>query len=137
MRARSQSAAEKGEQSSRYNIAIVLTRTHRIVKEKDFNTVIGKGRFVTTPFFLLKYTHNNLAHSRYGFVVSKKVSKKATERNKAKRRLRAIVRTSPQITIKGYDVVFVVKKGIVTAQFNEIKSTTRDALEKALPSPRH
>lgn len=88
-----------------------------------------------TPFFLLKYARNGLAHNRYGFVVSKKVSKKATERNKAKRRLRDIVRTSPQSAIQGYDVVFVVKKGIVAARFDEIKNITRNALKKALPFP--
>ena len=89
-----------------------------------------------TPLFLLKYIRTGLLHSRYGFVVSKKVSKKATERNKAKRRLRDIVRTSPKIAMQGYDVVFVVKKEIVAAPFDVIKKTARDALEKALSSSR-
>lgn len=92
--------------------------------------------FVATPFFLLKYTRNGLPYNRYGFVVSKKVSKKATDRNKAKRRLRDIVRTSPQSNKKGYDAVLVVKKGIVQARFSEIKNAARSALEKAFPSPR-
>lgn len=87
-----------------------------------------------TPFFLLKYARNNLPYSRYGFVVSKKASKNATERNKAKRRLRDIVRTGPYITIKGYDAVFVVKKEIVHAPFSEIKNASQEAFKKAFSS---
>lgn len=111
----------------------MLTRTQRIVKEKDFNAVLGKGRFVATPLFLLKYIRNNYEHDRYGFVVSKKVSKKAAERNKAKRMLRAIVQKNPYTAAQGRDMVFVVKKGIVNAQFDEIKEATLASLKKILP----
>ena len=113
----------------------MLTRTRRIVKEKEFTAVLGRGRFVPTPFFLLKYINNDRAYDRYGFVVSKKVSKKATERNKAKRRLRAIVQKNPYAAAEGRDIVFVVKRGMVSAQFNEIKNTALTALKKTLPPP--
>ncbi|MBI5913157.1 ribonuclease P protein component [Candidatus Azambacteria bacterium] len=112
----------------------MLTRTRRIVTEKDFNAVLGRGRFVATPFFLLKYIRNNSAKDRYGFVVSKKVSKKATERNKAKRRLRAIVQKNPHVAAQGRDMVFVAKKGIIDAQFNDIKEAVFASLKKILPT---
>lgn len=112
----------------------MLTRTRRIAKEKDFNTILGRGRFVATPFFLLKYTNNDLAYDRYGFVVSKKVSKKATERNKAKRRLRAIAQKNPYTAAHGRDMVFVVKKEIVHAPFNAIQEAALAAFKKITTS---
>lgn len=113
----------------------MLTRTQRIVKEKDFNSVLRKGGFVATPFFLLKYIRNKKTYNRYGFVVSKKVSKKATERNKAKRRLRAIVQKTPYDAAQGSDVVFVVKKTIVGAPFCKIEEAALASLKKIFLSP--
>lgn len=110
----------------------MLIRTRRVVKEEDFNAVLGRGRFVTTPFFLLKYIRNNSENDRYGFVVSKKVSKKATERNKIKRRLRAIIQKTEHKAQQGRDIVFMVKKAAVTASFGEIKEETLGALKKIL-----
>lgn len=110
----------------------MLIRTRRVVKEKDFHAVLGRGRFVTTPFFLLKYIRNDSENDRYGFVVSKKVSKKATERNKIKRRLRAIIQKTTQEARQGRDMVFVVKKAAGAASFGEIEDATRGALKKTL-----
>ena len=110
----------------------MLIRTQRVVKEKDFNAVLGRGRFVTTPFFLLKYIRNDRGSNRYGFIVSKKVSKKATERNKVKRRLRAIIQKTTKEAQRGCDMVFVVKKGATTASFGELQEATLGALKKTL-----
>lgn len=49
-------------------------------------TVIGKkGKILKDSYFLLNVMPNCLLYSRYGIVVSKKVSAKATERNRIKR----------------------------------------------------
>ena len=94
--------------------------------------MLGRGRFVTTPFFLLKYIRNNRENDRYGFIVSRKVSKKATERNKVKRRLRAIIQKTAKEGQRGCDMVFVVKKGATVASFGELQEATLGALKKTL-----
>jgi len=53
-------------------------------------------------------------------VVGKVVSKKATERNRIKRKLRYILR--PLIKDLNYDIVIIAKKGIVSAKFKDVKS---------------
>jgi len=51
------------------------------------NFVGKKGRILKTPFFLVKIFPSTLGFSRFGAVVSSKTSKKATERNRLKRRV--------------------------------------------------
>lgn len=92
---------------------------------------MGRGRYVVTPLFLLKYAPNTLSHHRYGFVVSTKVSKKAPERNAIKRRMRAIARAYKSGEKKGYDMAFIVKKEAVGASFQELRGIMEGAMRKA------
>lgn len=91
---------------------------------------MGRGRYVATPLFLLKYVPNALAHNRYGFVVSTKVSKKSPVRNTIKRRMRAIARAQEEAAGGGYDMAFIVKKEIVGRSFQEIREMMQGAMQK-------
>ncbi len=66
---------------------------------------------------------------RFGFIVSKKISTKAHERNKVKRILREIVRKNI-FRMKGRDYVIVAKSGILHAKHDMIE----DELEKVIGS---
>ncbi len=63
-------------------------------------------------------------------IVSKKISVKATIRNKVKRRIRAsILGLLPQVVV-GADVVIVSLKGIERQEFLAIKTTIADLFKK-------
>lgn len=109
----------------------MLTSPHRILETKDFKQVFQKGRSVFDPLFLLRYTRRDEQISRFGFVISTKVSKKAVQRNKIKRRLREITRKEPLFLENGYDYVFIVKKPSVNAPFKQFKKAVLEALVKA------
>jgi ribonuclease P protein component len=111
---------------------MVLTTPQKLVKEKEIRSVLGKGRFITTPFFLLKYKPNNNRAHRYGFVVSKKVSQSAVVRNKVKRRMKEIVRARAGTHLHTYDVVVVARKASASAAFAELKSNLTAALHRAI-----
>jgi len=108
----------------------VLQKENRLKKEKDFRVVLGRGRYVVTPLFLLKYIPNTLSYNRYGFVVSTKVSKKSPVRNTIKRRMRAIAKKNEKKGIQGHDIAFIVKKEIVGRSFQEIQEIMAEALQK-------
>ncbi len=108
----------------------MLKKAYRITKESEFRAVRLKGRIITTPFFLLQYKKNDKKNSRIGFVVSKKVSQNATERNTIKRRMREIVRGYPEILRRGYDVVCIAKKQIGALSFQKMKEEMRTALHR-------
>ena len=64
---------------------------------------------------------NSLKGSRFGFVVSKKVSSKATIRNKIKRRLRKAVFNTLKGAGKSVDAVIVSLPKIKEKKFSEIQ----------------
>ena len=63
-----------------------------------------------TPYFVLKIARNNLSYNRYGFIVGKKIDKRAVGRNRLKRRFRAGVETLSHELASGYDILFLLKK---------------------------
>lgn len=64
---------------------MALNKKNRLKNKRDFDDVFKKGRSIKGSFLFIKYLKNKLNLSRFGFVVSAKVAKKAVERNKLRR----------------------------------------------------
>lgn len=77
---------------------------------------------VVTPFFIMRYKKNTLSHLRVAVVVSKRVDKRATVRNKIKRKFLDVIHTSMKEHTLPYDVVFYVRP----------KAVMLDNLEKTI-----
>jgi len=65
---------------------------------------------ISASFFDLKIRGNGKLISRFGFVVSKRIDKRATERNRIKRKLRSCIEQNLDKITGGYDFLFVVRK---------------------------
>lgn len=109
----------------------MLPKQNRLRKKKDFEKVLKEGRWITNSLLFLKWTFNNLKVSRFGFVVSKKISKKSTLRNKIKRRLREIIRRELPKIKTGIDGVFISKTGLEKKGFQQLEETVSKILTKA------
>lgn len=109
----------------------MLPKLNRLKKKKDFDKVFKKGGGWKEDFLYLKSVANNLKTSRFGFVVSKKFSKKNTLRNKIKRRLRELVRIKLSQIKKGQDVVIVVIPGFGMKDFWELEEIIIKLFKKA------
>ena len=59
----------------------MLAKINRIKKKKDFEVIFKNSKSLKNNLFILKVAKNNLGLNRFGFVVSLKISKKATVRN--------------------------------------------------------
>ena len=99
----------------------MLASANRIKKSKDFGAVFKNSKNLKTRLFVLKTKRNNLGLNRFGFVVSQKVSKKATVRNKVKRRLAAAVKSEIERIRTGTDLVIIALPGIEGEKFSIIK----------------
>ncbi len=108
----------------------MLKKEFRLRKQKDFENVFNKGVYFSEKLLILKAVENSLSFSRFGFVVSKKISKKAVERNRIKRLMSEIIRLSQEKIKPGFDIVFISKVGIVGKNFEEIKETMEKLLKK-------
>ena len=90
----------------------MLEKKNRITKKKDFDSIFKTGKGFKQGLLYLKTKKNNLDSSRFGFIVSKKFSKKAVERNKIKRRLREIIRKELPKIKKPIDVIIIINPGL-------------------------
>jgi len=97
------------------------------VTKKIFNEIIKKGVSFSSNFFIFKFiSHKD--EPRYAFVVPKKISKKATIRNKIKRRGYNIIKPLP---IKNSSGIFFYKKRGLKASYEELKNEIIFILKKA------
>lgn len=108
----------------------MLAKNNRLHKETEIKSLIQQGQTFFLPQFVIKYRKNTEKESRFTFVVSTKVDKKAIVRNRIKRQLRAAVQELlPQI-IPGFDVIIIVKKSALDLEFSEIVKQLQFALSK-------
>ena len=99
----------------------MLPQRHRLKRKKDIERVFKNGRGFKEDFLILKVVKNNLNYPRFAFIVSQKVSKKATLRNKIRRRLSELVRLKIKKIKKGIDGVLLAAPGLEEKDFWEIE----------------
>ena len=110
----------------------MLAREYRLTKEGEFELVKTKGKRLDTPLFTLLFLRRAAkGFPRFGFIVSTKISKKASIRNKVKRALREGVRHNIVCIKKGYDCVFLAKKPLAREYTQQIIAEVRKALSRA------
>jgi ribonuclease P protein component len=109
----------------------MLKRIYRVTKEKEFQAVYRRGKFKSTALFSVHFLPNRYDFSRIGIVVSKKISKKATDRNLIKRRVREVMKDLQPTTLSHYDIVIAVKKPALEKSFEEVKNELTILLTKA------
>jgi ribonuclease P protein component len=109
----------------------VLAKENRLKKKTDFDFVFNKGKGLKKDFLFLKSVKNNLSITRFGFIVSKKVSNRAVVRNKARRRMSKVAQENLPKIKKGMDIVIVAGPQIKDKEFKEIKEKQEDLFLKS------
>jgi len=92
---------------------MALAKHLRLSKKKDFKAVIERGRRAYGKLITLIVLENGLTNRRFGIIISSKVSKKAVERNKIRRRIVEIIRVYSNSLIEGFDAVILTKPDIL------------------------
>ncbi len=78
---------------------------------EEFEHVFRHGKAHHTKYFIFRVFRRPAERTRVAIVVSKKVSAKATERNRLRRRIREYIRRS-ESAIQGRDIIIQTKQGI-------------------------
>lgn len=108
----------------------MLPKKFRLTKKKDFEKIFRKGECLTEKIFVLKAAENGLDYSRFGFIVSLKVSKKATVRNRIRRQIQESIRMNIGGIKNGFDIIILAKPIIKNKPYKEISSIIKSALKK-------
>jgi ribonuclease P protein component len=108
----------------------MLPKVNRIRKKKDFETIFKNSKSFKNNLFIFKIANNSLGLNRFGFVVSQKVYKKATVRNKVRRRLMEAIKSQMGSIKNGTDLVLIALSGIEKKEFSEIREAINSALSK-------
>lgn len=109
----------------------MLPSEHRLRLEKDIKTLFAKGKSVFGLMIGMKYQPNKHKVSRFAVVAGVKVSKKAGDRNRIKRQLRAIIHEMLPHIKPGYDVLLFAKKEAVGKTSEELRIQVATSFKKA------
>lgn len=101
---------------------------HRLKKKKQFAYIYKKGKRISNKFLTLFVIPSKYNSYKIGYSVSKKIGK-ATVRNKVKRRLKEIVRTS-DFAKNYFNYVLMAREGIENLEFLELKKQVKDIFSK-------
>ena len=76
-------------------------------------------------------------HPRFAFIVSNKISKRATVRNLIKRRLREAVRRTAITKVPNADIILIAKSTLVNTPFSEVSATLQNQLNQCFQPVRN
>jgi len=110
---------------------VALKRAVRLRKSGDFQRVRRQGRSISSRLLILAWSPNDVARLRIGFVVSKRISKHAVERNHLKRLLGEAVRGFLPGLPPGIDIVFSARNAASSVDIQTIASDIRILLQRA------
>ena len=97
-----------------------LIKLDKITKRSDYLRA-SKSKYVRTNSFVIQfYNRNDTSDPRYGITATKKIGN-AIKRNKAKRRIRSLVKDLLPIYGKnGYDYVFIAKETLINEKWEDL-----------------
>jgi len=108
----------------------MLPRKYKLKKDNDFKKVFKHGKNYQQEFIKIKILKNDSDYNRFGFIVGLKISKKAVERNRIKRRLEEIVRLKLKQIRPGFDIVVLVNQEITEKNYQAMEKTLVSLFKK-------
>lgn len=103
-------------------------KDHRLKKKKQFSYIYKKGKRKSSKFLTLFYVESKYNNYLIGYSINKAIGK-ANVRNKLKRRLREIVRTSGYA--KNYfNYVLLTRSGIENLSYMELENEVKKVFEE-------
>jgi ribonuclease P protein component len=111
-----------------FKMPLIISRLQR---KSDIDSVFKKGKSFREGLILLKVLKTDLESSRFDLVISHKVSKKATVRNKLRRRLKNIF----QNLLKdgegtSADILVIAFPGLEKKGYKELGETTERVFKR-------
>jgi ribonuclease P protein component len=110
----------------------MLAKKHRLTGKSLLEEIKTKGNlYQKDSFGIVVLRQKKPGPSRFAFIVSTKISKKAVDRNKITRRLREAVKKSLGKVSDGYDVLFLAKGKIKDKEGSQLVKEVAEIFREA------
>ncbi len=107
-----------------------MKRRYRVRDNRRFQEIRRRGRSYSDALLVLCALPNDLPYSRFGFSISSRIGN-AVARNRIKRRLREAVRLRMDSVKPGWDVVFIARNPIRSADYQAMDAACARLLRRA------
>ncbi len=92
------------------------------LKNIEIKNLLKSGNVIKTEHLVVIFDKNSLRKPRFAFIVSKRFSKKAVERNRAKRVLREALRLyGTELKNVACDIILIPKKNMLNIKVWQLK----------------
>lgn len=109
----------------------MLAKKFRLTESNDFKKVEREGKVFQSDDFGIAYLYrNDGGPSRFGFVISTKIAKDASDRNRIKRAMSEAVRGIMQDIKDGMDLVFLAKMPVIRSSTEKIMREVKLSLKE-------
>ena len=106
-----------------------LQKIDKITKRSDYLRASKSKYFRSNSFIIQFYNRVDDLEPRYGVTATKKIGN-AIKRNKAKRRIRNLVKDLlPKYGKNGYDYVFIAKENLINEDWEVLKEESISVLK--------
>lgn len=110
----------------------MLPKKNRLSNSNHIEDIKKNSKKITTPLFtlLVNKSQDNLEFiSKFAFVISAKISKKAVVRNKKRRQFSHAVKEYLSQFPTG-EYIFIIHKKAVNADYNKIKTEIKNVIKR-------
>ena len=106
-----------------------IQKIDKITKRQDYLRASKSKYYRSNSFIIQFYTRTDTLGPRYGVTATKKIGN-AIKRNRAKRRIRNLVKDLlPKYGKNGYDYVFIAKENLINEDWEVLKEESTSVLK--------
>lgn len=108
-----------------------MAKVFRLRSARDFKFLYQGGKRTESPSFRVFIKKNSMPHSRFAFVAPKSINKRATVRNRLRRRASEWVRRHPELLNASCDTLILFKKEAVLMPRQQFYEEFKKTIERA------
>lgn len=98
-----------------------MKKLYIVKNQRDFDKIIKDGRYRKNNSYVIYYKKNDLPYDRFGISVGKKIGN-AVNRNKYKRKLRAIIDNYKKLYINNRDYIIILRRSAKEKTYQELNT---------------